>query len=313
MITRQELYDLVWSDPGKAAASKLGVSDSYLNRVCTALDVPRPPRGWWMKRKAGRAPPRPPLPPAPANRPECWTKGGAGVPPLKAYYRRDVLGSGPVPPGTHRLVAYAREIFTTAKKSLDGSLVVNWNYDSIDLTVSEEGLQGGLRLANALFLGLERRGHDVVVARRSAFIRPPISNWGREPSHLRGDVRALWTPRNPTIARIGGVAVGLAILEVFEEAEMRYVGGGVFVPARRPPPAAGIHWTEWRRIPQGRLKLAAYSPHHPLPWLREWTEKRRNSFERSAAALVTALEAAAAELGEARAVHDRKRLGGGAG
>ena len=44
-VTREELYELVWSEPMVAAAKRFGVSGSYLARVCFGLSVPRPPRG----------------------------------------------------------------------------------------------------------------------------------------------------------------------------------------------------------------------------------------------------------------------------
>lgn len=42
VITREELYDLVWSTPMIKVAEKFEVSGSYLARVCTELRVPGP-------------------------------------------------------------------------------------------------------------------------------------------------------------------------------------------------------------------------------------------------------------------------------
>jgi len=41
-ITREALYDLVWAEPMLKVAARFGVSSSYMARVCTALNVPRP-------------------------------------------------------------------------------------------------------------------------------------------------------------------------------------------------------------------------------------------------------------------------------
>lgn len=62
-VTREELYESVWSAPTGTAAAKYRVSGSFLARVCERLNVPRPPRGYWMKLKYGKAPPKPLLPP----------------------------------------------------------------------------------------------------------------------------------------------------------------------------------------------------------------------------------------------------------
>ena len=56
-MTREELYNLVWSTPASTAAVWLGISDVYLGRVCRSLDVPKPPRGYAItKPKASSLP-----------------------------------------------------------------------------------------------------------------------------------------------------------------------------------------------------------------------------------------------------------------
>jgi hypothetical protein len=46
VVTREELYELVWSTPMIRVAEKFEVSGSYLARMCTELRVPRPERGY---------------------------------------------------------------------------------------------------------------------------------------------------------------------------------------------------------------------------------------------------------------------------
>ncbi len=45
-FTRQELYDLVWSQPMRTLASQFGVSDVALAKTCRNHDIPIPPRGY---------------------------------------------------------------------------------------------------------------------------------------------------------------------------------------------------------------------------------------------------------------------------
>jgi len=47
-IERQKLYDDVWSMPMAKLAATYGVSDVGLRKICIALDVPIPPRGYWL-------------------------------------------------------------------------------------------------------------------------------------------------------------------------------------------------------------------------------------------------------------------------
>ena len=57
---RERLYEEVWSEPTQKVARKYGISDVALSKVCKQLQVPKPPRGYWAKKDAGRAVPRRP-------------------------------------------------------------------------------------------------------------------------------------------------------------------------------------------------------------------------------------------------------------
>ena len=61
-LTRQELYDLVWSTPSAALAKKYNISDTGLRKMCKRLDVPVPKMGHWQKVKFGKRTKVVPLP-----------------------------------------------------------------------------------------------------------------------------------------------------------------------------------------------------------------------------------------------------------
>jgi hypothetical protein len=66
---REELYEKVWSEPSRNVARQYGFSDVRLGKVCKALWVPVPGRGYWAKKAAGKpTPKRPSLPPLPSER-----------------------------------------------------------------------------------------------------------------------------------------------------------------------------------------------------------------------------------------------------
>jgi hypothetical protein len=64
-LSRQELYNRVWSTPGSKLAVELGISDVAISKRCKKLNVPRPSRGYWAKLAAGGNPHKKPLPQAP--------------------------------------------------------------------------------------------------------------------------------------------------------------------------------------------------------------------------------------------------------
>lgn len=63
MFFRQELFDLVWSEPTRTIAKRLGISDVGLAKACRRADLLLPPRGYWAKLAAGKAMKKPQLPP----------------------------------------------------------------------------------------------------------------------------------------------------------------------------------------------------------------------------------------------------------
>jgi len=58
---RQKLFDEVWATPVSKLAKAYGLSDVGLRKICVALDVPLPPRGYWQKLAAGKRIPKPAL------------------------------------------------------------------------------------------------------------------------------------------------------------------------------------------------------------------------------------------------------------
>lgn len=83
MISREELYRLVWAEPMTKVAARFDVSGSYLARMCTLLNVPRPERGYWAKMAVGKAPAQPLLPAPLPGDPLHWSKEGEKLPVAK--------------------------------------------------------------------------------------------------------------------------------------------------------------------------------------------------------------------------------------
>jgi hypothetical protein len=61
-LTRQQLYDRVWTIPVHTLAKELGISDVGLAKLCARYDIPMPPRGYWAKKAAQKRVKQPRLP-----------------------------------------------------------------------------------------------------------------------------------------------------------------------------------------------------------------------------------------------------------
>src|SRR5436305_5927382 len=61
-LTREDLYERVWSEPMRTLAQHYGLSDVGLAKTCKRLRVPVPGRGYWAKKAAGYSVKAKPLP-----------------------------------------------------------------------------------------------------------------------------------------------------------------------------------------------------------------------------------------------------------
>jgi hypothetical protein len=64
-ITRQELYERIWTTPIVRLAEELGYSYPELITIIATLNIPRPSGGYWYRLQHGGASEQVPLPPAP--------------------------------------------------------------------------------------------------------------------------------------------------------------------------------------------------------------------------------------------------------
>jgi hypothetical protein len=66
-LTRQELYDRVWSEPVYKVAERYGISGVALAKKCRNFGIPLPERGYWNRLQAGKKVRKTPLKPAAAG------------------------------------------------------------------------------------------------------------------------------------------------------------------------------------------------------------------------------------------------------
>ena len=61
ILTRRDLYDMVWSRPATQVAEELGMSDVALAKWCRKMSIPKPGVGYWQKKAAKKKPRKPRL------------------------------------------------------------------------------------------------------------------------------------------------------------------------------------------------------------------------------------------------------------
>jgi transposase-like protein len=75
ILTREELYQLVWSKAATKLALELGISDVAITKLCRRHSIPKPWPGYWRILEAGVKPKIPSLPrlgPMKPTRIEIW-------------------------------------------------------------------------------------------------------------------------------------------------------------------------------------------------------------------------------------------------
>ena len=53
-LTREQLYEKVWSQSVSSLAKEMGVSDVGLAKICKRHNIPRPGLGYWAKKIWGQ-------------------------------------------------------------------------------------------------------------------------------------------------------------------------------------------------------------------------------------------------------------------
>ncbi len=171
VVSRQSLYERVWSKPMTALAKGYGISNVALAKICRKLDIPCPQRGYWRKKETGRAVKQLPLPPnhnpnqqkATIHRtirpevslPEEIAQRIMAEQSLEQKIEvPDRLGK------THRLFTGHLTDWRSASVDEYGA-IRQGSLRQLKIRVSPKSLSRAVRIMNALFLALETRGYLV--------------------------------------------------------------------------------------------------------------------------------------------------------
>jgi hypothetical protein len=298
-----------------AAAKRFNVSGSYLARVCSRLNVPRPARGYWAKLTVGKAPTKPSLPEARAGDEVTWDPEG-NLPEVARVARPTPTRKGKTQAakaaisskGKHELILGAKNLFLAGRESRWSNYLKPAKKLLPEIHVTKTALDAALEFADALFKQLEQRGHRVTLASVGEQIhRPEIDT--REKPDKRNHHVDLWSPARRTVVYVGGTAIGLVIFELTESTQMRYLNGTYIREKDYVPPkskwARDATWTSTQDIACGRLSLIAYASYYTKKWSRTWKELNVGDFVKRASQLALEIERCQAEAADTIALGKR--------
>jgi hypothetical protein len=182
-VSREDLYEQVWSHPMTKLAEKYGLSDVGLRNKCKKLNIPLPPIGYWVKKQFGKASPRPPLPSFEGDSDVTFKIGGRGdrlIEKEKFSEAQERIAFEKLKNNRvhvserlshpHLLIRQAGEILRNSKLYFaDYDLLNPGRERCLDMRVSRASLGRALRIMNALIMALEKRGFKVSVTAKDPY------------------------------------------------------------------------------------------------------------------------------------------------
>lgn len=178
ILTRKELYDLVWTEPISKLAIKLGTTDAKLRALCKQFGIPLPQYGHWMKLQHNKPVVIIPLPELENNGEQIVLNSvqnqlgnATTLTPLEML--KNELENDPdlcfeVPdriPKPDTLIVVAKTFFES-KDSFKYDKIQSTHLGIISISVTRPLVVRALRFMDTLIKILKRRGHNVIVKGR---------------------------------------------------------------------------------------------------------------------------------------------------
>lgn len=172
ILTRNELYNLVWSIPLLTISKKYALSDNSLRKICIRMQIPLPQVGHWMQLQFNKKVHIAPLPENYSGeetvtltlRTENDQPSSENPVKLLAHsLRNDNTISFQVPDRLQTknpLILAAKEELT-GKERYANAGVVHCHWGELDIKVGVENVGRMLRFADTFLRVLEQRGHVI--------------------------------------------------------------------------------------------------------------------------------------------------------
>lgn len=175
-LTREELYEKVWSQPMTKLAKPYGLLNVGLAKICRKLNIPMPNRGYWWKKEMGLPAEQTPLPafenaedkPVELNRVEKparpqkqLTETERKVADEKKEENRIRVPDQLISP--HPLVERTLQGLYNAKVDLDGRVRPKAK-GCLDVCVGPDSIDRAMRIMDALVKALEGRGYTIIAS-----------------------------------------------------------------------------------------------------------------------------------------------------
>jgi hypothetical protein len=182
VLKRDELFDLVWTEPLTKLAKRFCISDVGLAKICRRLQIPRPELGHWVRVQNGwPVKAKPPLPPVhdpslyqvaieATQRPADELERKLDADPLiiKERLPENRIHVSATLSSPHPVIRATAERAKGRRPDKYGRISLQGK-DSLDIHVTPASLPRALRVMNALIKALETRGMKVSAGNAPGF------------------------------------------------------------------------------------------------------------------------------------------------
>ncbi len=179
ILTRQELYDLVWENPLSKLAKKYNLSDNGLRKVCKKLDIPLPKNGYWQKIQYNKKVSKEKLPVNYTvetsitlkfrDNSETIINGEGNELNRLTKELQTVLKDTIVFPEKltrpHQLIIDAKNDLKTKEPSYQHNIIglLNTSSGILNITVAPQSVKRALLFMDVFIKALQKRGHKITV------------------------------------------------------------------------------------------------------------------------------------------------------
>jgi hypothetical protein len=287
LLTREELYEMVWAQPIVKLAKEFGVSDVAVAKACRRHKIPLPGRGYWRRLEVGHKIARQPLPKLDKPFLNSITFKGGILPSAKKFAEDSAGSKITVSEEPDELHPLARQTLVQLIHESPNDHGLISPKETLDVWVSENQLARAIRIMDALIKALETLGHKVEV---SAYTE---RNDYRQPSP---------PPVHKTQVNVKGVIFTFGIEESYKRVPH------ISSKSEEREIARGNKWNvpEFDFIPTGNMALKIKEPY--LYGLRgTWSEGIKYRLEDRLNSFIQGLIIAADAEIERRIEEERKR------
>lgn len=304
-LSREDLYELVWSKPMVELAKDFGLSDVALAKRCRKLGVPVPGRGYWARVSAGQTPRQAPLKkraekdedysaltfappreqtentPEEIETPERTTLRER-LQSLDLTFNEDLRNAAPAVKRTamHLKRPWCKEIIWNRSERTGPILSIN---------VTESSLDRALSILNRLISTAEAIGWPFKNLPPVEQVQP--NRYGHEEPAAKMQLGCLYVEKEPLTIRIDERQSQIDHVLTEEEKLRRKKGQYVYLP-------------RWDHVPTGELRLHVTPPHARYT-KRTWKDGKRIRIENQINAVLIGMFEEALKL---KAEREQRRL-----